>query len=256
MVFAVGMYAAEVMESGLLVCPGILFSDMPVVHNYQSDCLSTLFAWILISPNSVLTPSGECVGDGERKCACVCCDAQQCTCQRACLMYFSQTWVRVCGMQNMQILPVISWLWLCWWGSVCTLGRRVRLVVCSHRRDTRVEVLVLSNECSGYWLIPRHWGYQANTEFAGFTFRITRPCKNVQILLTKICLVKMFVQCIIILLFIQHGAGRITWHCVHPHAFVCVCHIIYMNEWAKTLEAHLMNHELSNKRVEVESSTF
>lgn len=75
---------------------GILASDRPVLLNYQSDCLSTLFAWILISPNSVLTPSGECVGDGERKCVCVCvsvslcvcCDAQQCTCQRACLMYF------------------------------------------------------------------------------------------------------------------------------------------------------------------------
>lgn len=62
-------------ESGSHVCLAVLFSDTSVVLNYQSDCLSTLFAWILISPNSVLTPSGECVGDGERKCACVCCDA-------------------------------------------------------------------------------------------------------------------------------------------------------------------------------------
>lgn len=72
MVFVVGMHMAPVMESGSHVCLCILFSDRPVVLNYQSDCLSTLFAWILISPNSVLTPSGECVGDGERKCACLC----------------------------------------------------------------------------------------------------------------------------------------------------------------------------------------
>lgn len=72
MVFVVGMHKASVMESGSHVCLGILFSDRLVVLNYQSDCLSTLFAWILISLNSVLTPSGECVGDGKRKCAYVC----------------------------------------------------------------------------------------------------------------------------------------------------------------------------------------
>ena len=72
MVFVVGMRTAAVMESGSHVCLDILVSDRPVVLNYQSDCLSTVFAWILISPNSVLTPSGECVGDGERKCVCVC----------------------------------------------------------------------------------------------------------------------------------------------------------------------------------------
>lgn len=76
MVFAVGICTASVMESGSRVCLRILFSVMPVVLNYQIDCLSSLFAWILISPNSVLTPSGECVGDGERKSACVCYDAQ------------------------------------------------------------------------------------------------------------------------------------------------------------------------------------
>ena len=70
-VFVVGMRMATVMESGSHVCLDILVSDRPVVLNYQSDCLSTVFAWILISPNSVLTPSGECVGDGERKCVCV-----------------------------------------------------------------------------------------------------------------------------------------------------------------------------------------
>lgn len=69
MVFVVGMQAALIMESESHVCPSVLGSDRPVVLNYQSDCLSTLFAWILISPKSVLTPSGECVGDGERKCA-------------------------------------------------------------------------------------------------------------------------------------------------------------------------------------------
>lgn len=72
MVFVVGMRKASVMESGSHVCLGILFSDRSMVLNYQSDCLSTLFAWILISPNSVLTPSRECVGDGKRKCAYVC----------------------------------------------------------------------------------------------------------------------------------------------------------------------------------------
>lgn len=78
MVFVMGMHTAIVMESGSHVCLGMLFSDRPMLLNYQSDCLSTLFAWILISPNSVLTPRGECVGDCERKCACVCvcCDAQ------------------------------------------------------------------------------------------------------------------------------------------------------------------------------------
>lgn len=67
----------RLMEPGSHACRGILFPDRLMVLNYQSDCLSTLFAWILISPNSVLTPRGECVGDVERKCACVCvCDAQ------------------------------------------------------------------------------------------------------------------------------------------------------------------------------------
>lgn len=89
MAFVVGMCTASAVESGSHACLGIVSSDRPTVLNYQSDCLSTLFAWILISPNSVLTPSGECVGDGERKCAfvCVCCDAWR-ACQRACLMYF------------------------------------------------------------------------------------------------------------------------------------------------------------------------
>lgn len=78
MVFVSGMCKAFIIESALHVCLYMLFSDRPIFLNYQSDCLSTLFAWILISPNSVLTPSGECVGEGERKCACecVCCDAQ------------------------------------------------------------------------------------------------------------------------------------------------------------------------------------
>lgn len=71
MVLVVGMRTAPIMESGSHVCLGIVFSDRPMVLNYQSDCLSTLFAWILISPNSVLTPSGECVGDVERKTVCV-----------------------------------------------------------------------------------------------------------------------------------------------------------------------------------------
>lgn len=122
MVFVVGMRTPPVMESGSHVCLCIRFSDRPVVLNYQSDCLSTLFAWILISPNSVLTPSGECVGDGERKCArlCVCVLWRTIVYMSACMFdVLCQTWVRVCGMQNTQILPVISWLWLCWWGSVC-----------------------------------------------------------------------------------------------------------------------------------------
>lgn len=116
------------MESGSHVCLGILVSDRPVVLNYQSDCLSTLFAWILISPNSVLNPSGECVGDGERKCACVC----------ACLMYFVRHGSECvecrtrrfcqrypgcgCSMRLCFALPVV--------------GQRVRLL--SHRWDTRV----------------------------------------------------------------------------------------------------------------------
>lgn len=84
MVFVVGMRTAAVMESGSHVCLDILVSDRPVVLNYQSDCLSTVFAWILISPNSVLTPSGECVGDGERKCVCVCVCVYDWMCACAC----------------------------------------------------------------------------------------------------------------------------------------------------------------------------
>lgn len=113
------------MESGSHVCLGILFSDRSAVLNYQSDCLSTLFARILISPNSVLTPSRECVGDGERKWACV----WVCVCvlwrtivyMSACMFdVLCQSWVRGCGMQNTQIMPAISRLWLCRWGCVCT----------------------------------------------------------------------------------------------------------------------------------------
>ena len=70
---------------------GILASDRPVVLNYQSDCLSTLFAWILISPNSVLTPSGECVGDGKRKCVCVC----TCVCVCVCVVTHNSVHVSV-----------------------------------------------------------------------------------------------------------------------------------------------------------------
>ncbi len=86
MVFVSGMRTAPVMETGSHVCLGILFSDRSVLLNYQSDCLSTLFAWILISPNSVLTPSGECVGDGERKCACVYVFVCVCVCVCVCVL--------------------------------------------------------------------------------------------------------------------------------------------------------------------------
>lgn len=75
MIFGVGTYNASVMESASHVCLGVLSSDWPLALNYQTDCLSSLFARILISPNSVLTPSGECVGDAKRKsaeCVCVC----------------------------------------------------------------------------------------------------------------------------------------------------------------------------------------
>ena len=72
MVLVVGMCMGPIMDCGSHVCLGILFSDRTALLNYQSSCLSTLFAWILISLNSVLTPSGECVGDVERKCVCVC----------------------------------------------------------------------------------------------------------------------------------------------------------------------------------------
>lgn len=75
MIFGVGTYNASVMESASHVCLGVLSSDWPLALNYQTDCLSSLFARILISPNSVLTPSGECVGRCEEEvsgmCMCV-----------------------------------------------------------------------------------------------------------------------------------------------------------------------------------------
>lgn len=160
MVSVVGMCTASVMESGSHVCLRILVSDRPMVLNYQSDCLSTLFAWILISPNSVLTPSGECVGDGERKCAgavCVCVSWRTIGYMSASMFdVLCQTWVRACGMQNMQILSVMARLWLRWWGSVCAPPGRDGGTD-SWSADTCV--LALNDERTGYSLIPQQYGY-------------------------------------------------------------------------------------------------
>lgn len=62
------MGPGRLMGPGSHACRGILFPDWLMPLNYQSGCLSTVFAWILIGPRSVLTRRGECVGDGQRKC--------------------------------------------------------------------------------------------------------------------------------------------------------------------------------------------
>lgn len=131
-----------------------------------------------------------------------------------------QTRVRMCGMQNMQILPEIHSR-LCWWDAVflSPLSRqRAGLVVCSHRGDTGVEVSVPSDECSSHCLIPQHQAFLANAEFARFPSQIRSPCRTVPSLDCK------NVQCIISLLFIWGGATRMSWHCVYTsvraYAFV------------------------------------
>lgn len=64
MFFVVGVHEASIIDWGSRVCLHMLCPDRSTLPNYQSDCLSTLFAWISIS---ALPPSGECVGDGSEE---------------------------------------------------------------------------------------------------------------------------------------------------------------------------------------------
>lgn len=95
---------------------------------------------------------------------------------------------------------------------------------CSHRGDARVEVLVLSDECSSNCLIPQHRGYLANVEFARFILQIRSPCKIVLILLSLDCKNVRTVY--------HQPAFYLRWHysdklalrvytSVYPYAFVC-----------------------------------
>lgn len=91
-------------------------------------------------------------------------------------------------------------------------GRRVRLVVCSQRGDTRVKLLMPSDECSGYCFIPQHRRYQANLEFARFAFQIRSPCKSVTNLLSLDCKNVHAVY--------HQSAFYLRWSC--ENEFVCV----------------------------------
>lgn len=125
-------------------------------------------------------------------------------------------------MPNMQILSVISGLWLCCWGSVlCSswLQWRDGFSVCCHLVDTCVDILEQSDECSGYCLIPQHWHYQAYKEFACFPCQIGSICKNWHYFNKPDCknvLLDRRLQS-----FSHLKWSRLSWPCVYVYAFVC-----------------------------------